>query len=208
MLKLEEVCTKCKTPYKKNAKFCSGCGTKVSDNANVIQPNKLLYLQGGLIRRFFAEFIDRLITIPFLVYLFPKWILVIVIYYLFCDSTPTNRSVGKWICRIRVVSLDVMEPCGWLKAVLRRLPSTMCQVSYFFFGFFYITLAYELLSIVFMLLNSQNKCWEDYLIRTQVIKEKDYKQAYQHCVSCKGQVYKKANYCPLCGVQQNSNTRS
>lgn len=200
MIIRQQLCSKCQTPYKESTPFCLNCGIALFTKA---QTPSLPQFKPTLIRRFIAELVDRLIPLPFLAYIFPKWILVVITYHLFCDSTPSGRSLGKWVCRLRVVSVDMIAPCSWVKAAIRRLPTTLCQVSYCSLSLYYLALVYELLSISFILLNPKNRSLEDFLVRTQVIKEREYKRAYRRCSACKQLALAQANYCPLCGVQQS-----
>ena len=49
----------------------------------------------------------------------------VVAYHLICEGTPSGRGVGKWICRLRVVSISSEAPCGISRAILRRLPTAI-----------------------------------------------------------------------------------
>ena len=202
MLALKEVCTKCKKVCKKNENFCLYCGTPFSISTKTTLNTNGLQFRSSLLRRFVADLIDRLIPLPFLTYLFPEWIIVVIVYHLFCDSTKSNRSIGKYLCRLRIVSIDVIEPCGFLKATTHRFFLTLCQVSYCTLQFYLIALTYEFLSVIFLVLNPQNRSWEDCLLGTQIIRERDFRRAYRKCFSCKQQTHIQAKFCPLCGIQQ------
>ncbi|MGH9768681.1 MAG: RDD family protein, partial [Blastocatellia bacterium] len=84
----------------------------------------------ALWRRGLAELIDRMFPMPFLAFFFPKWIVVVFLYHLLRDSSPTRRSAGKVIFRLRVVSADDGRKCAWHQAVLRRMGSAAAQSAW------------------------------------------------------------------------------
>lgn len=129
-------------------------------------------------RRILASIIDRLIPMPFLAFFFPKWILVVVLYHLLCDSTPERRGLGKWICRLRVVSNTPTSHCSWWQAALRRIFITLTQTAWCFWEFIPFILAYELASLACVLLNPNGRRIEDYLANTRVITEKTFRKFY------------------------------
>ena len=103
-----EDCRACGAAIRRGAGFCALCGTAQTG----VMPSLILRSRPGMLRRALAEIIDRLVPLPFLAYVFPLWVLVVVAYNLICDGSPSGQSVGKWVCRLCVVSTASGEPCG------------------------------------------------------------------------------------------------
>ena len=130
-------------------------------------------------RRVLASIIDRLVPMPFLAFFFPKWILVVVLYHLFCDSTPERKSLGKWVCRLRVVSCTSTSQCSWWQPALRRIFIALTQAAWCFWESIPFVFAYEIASLAYVLLNPDGRRIEDYLTNTKVITEKTFRQFYK-----------------------------
>jgi uncharacterized RDD family membrane protein YckC len=130
-------------------------------------------------RRILASIIDRLVPMPFLVFLFPKWVLVVLLYHLFCDSTPERKSLGKWVCRLRVVSSTSTSQCSWWQPALRRIFIALTQAAWCFWESIPFVFAYEITSLAYVLLNPDGRRIEDYLTNTRVITEKTFRQFYK-----------------------------
>jgi uncharacterized RDD family membrane protein YckC len=124
-------------------------------------------------RRVLAGAIDRALPLPFLAFIFPKWALVVVAYHLLCDSTPERRSVGKWVCRLRVISAG--GAARW-QTVLRRLGTAATQAAWCQWQFIPVVLVYECAAFAFVWLDAQGRRPEDWLAGTQVITEKAFRQ--------------------------------
>lgn len=114
-------CRACGAAVRRGARFCASCGFAQAG----VTPSLILRSRPGMLRRALAEIIDRLMPLPFLAYFFPLWVLVVVAYHLICDGSPSGQSVGKWVCRLCVVSTATGEPCGsgarYCAACRRRL---------------------------------------------------------------------------------------
>jgi hypothetical protein len=104
----------CGAQLPNGASFCPACGTA----AHNVQSSAVTSRQSTVARRFLAEVIDRLVPLPFIAYVFPPWVLVVIAYHLICDGAPSGRSPGKWIFRLRVVSVSSKQPCGICRAAL------------------------------------------------------------------------------------------
>lgn len=178
------------------ASFCPACGAP----AHNIQSSAVTSRQSTVSRRLLAEVIDRLAPLPFIAYLFPPWLLVVIAYHLICDGAPSGRSLGKWIFRLRVVSVSSKQPCGICRAALRRLPTAIGQAAYCTWVLVPFVLAYELLSLAFVWHNPTGRRIEDYLAGTQVISEGQYQTLRPVCAGC-GERVPATKYCPHCGMR-------
>ena len=164
-----------------------------------VTPCPYLRSRPGILRRALAEIIDRLMPLPFLAYLFPLWIWVVVAYHLICDGSPSGQSVGKWVCRLCVVSTASGEPCGVWRAMLRRLPTALGQAAYCAWMMIPVVIAYELVSLAFVWLNPTGRRIEDYLAGTQVITRNAYGKLHHCCAMCGERIFVGARYCSQCG---------
>lgn len=198
-LRADARCALCGIPRAKEASFCTTCGVAFA-RVNRGQPSILARARPGIVRRVMASIIDRMVPLPFLAYLFPAWILVVLAYSLFCDGAPTGRSLGKRLCRLRVISLASPEPCGIRRSLIRRLGPALCQLAYCSLELISLALVYELVSLVFVMLNPSGRRMEDYIAGTQVITERVYKRTHRKCVTCHRKVPVDAHYCPDCGT--------
>ncbi|MEK6320467.1 MAG: RDD family protein [Acidobacteriota bacterium] len=180
------------------ARFCPRCGAA----AHIIRPTAVATESRALTRRILAEVVDRLAPLPFIAYLFPPWVLVVVAYHLICDGAPSGRSPGKWIFRLRVVSISSNEPCGVGRSILRRLPTALGQAAYCSWVFVPLVIAYELVSLAFVWLNPTGRRFEDYFARTQVISEGQYQKLRPLCGECGLRIAVAAQYCPHCGMRR------
>jgi len=142
----------------------AGCATKVA-------PNRLL------VRRGLAEVIDRALPLPFVALLFPRWAVVVFLYHFFCDGSPGRRSVGKWLWRVRVVDAETGSPCQLWQAIARRLGAAASQTAWFLWRWMPFVLAYELLSVVCVLLDPAGRRPEDFIAGTRVVTERQFRQA-------------------------------
>lgn len=131
-------------------------------------------------RRMLAAFIDRLTPQPWLAFFFPGWTLVVLAYHLLCDSSPARRSVGKWLCRLRVVDAQSVTrgaQCadGW-QAVLRRTGAALAQAAWCMPDLMLYALAYDLIALAFVLLSQQAQRPEDFAAGTRVVTEAAYRK--------------------------------
>src|SRR5436309_8745629 len=117
----------------------------------------------ALWRRATAEIIDRLVPLPLLALIFPRWTLVVLAYHLLCDCTPTRRGFGKWCCRLRVVQASSRRDCDWWRAALRRVGSALSQTAWCLWTDIPVVLLYELGSLAWVLLSPEGRRPEDYL---------------------------------------------
>lgn len=196
-------CNNCGIPYGKDSCFCSSCGhpNPLLNNHSKIKTDFSLHSKKRFSRRFLAELIDRLIPLPFLVFILPQWIIVVLLYHVFCDSIHSGQSIGKRLLRLKVISVDNAQPCSYLQSFGRRFLSALCQLSYCSFSFCSIAITYELISISFILLNSSGRSLEDFLVRTQVLSLNDFNKLHIKCSSCSKKVLAFASFCDGCGNQ-------
>jgi uncharacterized RDD family membrane protein YckC len=132
--------------------------------------------RAGLFRLVLAELIDRVLPLPFLAFFFPGWTLFVLAYHLLYDCGPNSRSVGKWVCRLRVVQINRVETCNWWRAPLQRFGIAASQAAWSLWLGIPFVLAYELGSLAFVLLSPTGQRAEEYLAGTLVVTEKAYKQ--------------------------------
>jgi uncharacterized RDD family membrane protein YckC len=129
---------------------------------------------------------------------------VVVAYHLICDGSPLGRSPGKWIFRLRVVSISSNEPCGVWRSILRRLPIALGQAAYCTWVLVPFVIAYDLVSLAFVWLNPTGRRFEDYFAGTQVITEGLYQTLRPVCSECGLRITVAAQYCPHCGTVRSS----
>jgi uncharacterized RDD family membrane protein YckC len=195
-------CRSCGAAVRRGIGFCAVCGSAQAGAT----PRLILRPRPGILRRALAEIIDRLVPLPFLVYLFPLWIWVIVAYHMLCDGSPSGQSVGKWVCRLCVISTASGEPCGVWRAMLRRLLTTLGQAAYCAWVMIPVVVAYELVSLAFVWLNPTGRRIEDYLAGTQVITRNAYGKLHHCCAPCGERLFVGAKYCPQCGQPSEINS--
>jgi len=188
-------CCACGAAIRRGAGFCALCGAAQAG----APPSLILRSRPVMARRALGEIIDRLVPLPFLAYVFPLWVLVVVAYHLICDGSPSGQSAGKWVCRLCVVSTSTGEPCGVWRAILRRLPTALGQAAYCAWMMIPVALAYELVSVAFVWLNPTGRRIEDYLAGTQVITRNAYGRLHRHCALCGERMPTGARYCSQCG---------
>lgn len=188
-------CRVCGAAVRRGEGFCSACG---SAQAGAL-PALILRSRPSMLRRALAEIIDRLVPLPFIAYLFPMWVLVVVAYHLICDGSPSGQSVGKWVCRLRVVSTASGEPCGVWRSMLRRLPTALGQAAYCAWVMIPLVIACELAMLAFVWLNPSGRRVEDYLAGTQVITGSTYGRLHRCCAMCDERMPTAAKYCSQCG---------
>ncbi len=128
-------------------------------------------------RRLLAAVIDRLTPQPWLAYFFPTWTLIVLVYHLLCDASPARRSVGKLICRLRVVDARNATGGDWWQALLRRAGAALAQVAWCVPDLMLYALAYDLIALAFVLLSPQAQRPEDFAAGTRVVTEAVYRKA-------------------------------
>ncbi|MGA9772013.1 MAG: RDD family protein [Blastocatellia bacterium] len=195
-------CLSCGAAVRRGMGFCSVCGSEQA----CVRPRLVLRSRPGILRRVLAEIIDRLVPLPFLTYLFPLWIWVVVAYHLLCDGSPSGQSVGKWVCRLCVISTASGEPCGIWRAMLRRLPTALGQAAYCAWMMIPLVIAFELVSLAFVWLNPTGRRLEDYFTGTQVITRNAYGKLHRCCALCGERLFVGAKYCPQCGQPSKINS--
>jgi len=126
-------------------------------------------------RRGLAELIDRMFPMPFLAFFFPKWVVVVFLYHLLCDSSPARRSVGKALFRLRVVSADDGRKCAWHQAVLRRVGSAASQSAWCMWEALPFVMLYELISLAFVSITPAGRRPEDFIAGTRVVTERVFR---------------------------------
>ncbi len=197
-------CSQCNAPRSRDAGFCFSCGAAFKTTSRDVAPAKQSRAKAGLIRRAPAELIDRLLPLPFLAYFFSEWTLVVLAVGLLSGCTRSGRSAGKAICRLRVISIASLEPCGMLVGMARRLGVVLCLAAYLWSGFlsewWLAALGYDLFAFVFAWLNPSGRRLEDYLLGTQVVTEGVYRKMQLVCPRCETRMPARARYCRHCGV--------
>lgn len=187
-----------------SARFCQRCGAAAQIPGGLAVATE----SRALARRVLAEIIDRLLPLPFIAYLFPPWMFVVVAYHLICDGSPLGRSPGKWIFRLRVVSSSSHAPCGVWRSILRRLTTALGQAAYCSWALVPVIVVYELASFAFVWLNPAARRIEDYFAGTQVITEGQYQRLRPACDECGLRMLITGKYCPHCGTVRSSAFRS
>ena len=123
-----------------------------------------------------AEVIDRSIPLPFITFLFPPWLVVVIAWHLLCDCSPNRRSLGKWVCRLRVIQPGSVASCPFWRAALQRLGITLIQVAWCLWWGIPGVLLYELASLACVLLSPTGRRPDEYLAGTQIVTEKIYRR--------------------------------
>lgn len=137
----------------------------------------------GLWRRVLASLVDRIVPLPFLVWVFPQWVVVVALYNCLAEVAAERRSLGKTLCRLRVVSNRAGrtgEKCAWWQAVLRRLGLAASQTAWclvwLHVEWLPCVLAYELLSLVCVATDPLGRRLEDFIAGTRVVTERAYRR--------------------------------
>jgi uncharacterized RDD family membrane protein YckC len=151
-----------------------------------------------LLRRVTAQLIDRLLPLPFLVLIYPRWFWVVGVYHLLCEMG-SGRSPGKVICRMRVVDARSFKRCGPVRGLLRRVGVALGQVAYCRWEWVLYAVAYDLISFLFVWRDREGRRIEDKLLGTRVIGEGQYKKLTRRCSGCDATVSARSRYCPYCG---------
>jgi uncharacterized RDD family membrane protein YckC len=192
-------CQNCDAPRGRDAGFCFSCGT-----AFRLAKRRAFPAKAGIVRRALSELIDRLLPLPFLAYFFPEWSLVVLAVSLLSACTRSGRTAGKVVCRLRVISVASLEPCGMITAVARRLSVLMCLAAYLWSGFlsewWLAALGYDLFSLLFICFNPSGRRLEDYLLGAQVVTEGAYRKMRRTCPRCETEMPARARYCRHCGA--------
>ncbi|MGH9843630.1 MAG: RDD family protein [Blastocatellia bacterium] len=127
-------------------------------------------------RRGLAELLDRLMPLPFLAFFFNEWVVVVFLYHLLCCCSQGRRSVGMWVCRLRVISVDTGRKCAGWQAAFRRAGSAVSQAAWCLWQGLPFVLAYELISLASVLIHPRGRRPEDWLAGTQVVTERGYRR--------------------------------
>jgi uncharacterized RDD family membrane protein YckC len=188
-------CHDCGATVLRGAGFCASCGSARAGAA----PSLIVRSRPGMLRRALAEIIDRVVPLPFLAYAFPAWVWVVVAYHLICDGTPSGQGVGKWVCRLCVVSTARGEACGVWRGLLRGLPTALGQAAYCAWIMIPVVIAYEMASLGFVWMNAGGRRIEDYFAGTQVVTRATYGRLRRCCGLCGERMGVKARYCSQCG---------
>ncbi|MEP7341777.1 MAG: RDD family protein [Acidobacteriota bacterium] len=134
----------------------------------------------GLWRRTLASLVDRMLPLPFLVWLFPKWFVVVALYHCLAEVTAERRGFGKALCRLRVVCARTGEKCAGWQAVLRRIGMAASQTAWCLVWlhaeWLPCVLAYELLSLVCVATDPLGRRLEDFVAGTRVVTERAYRR--------------------------------
>lgn len=133
----------------------------------------------ALWRRGLAELLDRMLPLPWLAFIFPKWMVVVLLYHLLCDAGPERRSVGKWVCRLRVVAAETGTKPALLQAIARRAGSAASQAAWCVWQWLWVALSYEIAALVCVLLSPAGQRLEDWAVGTRVVTERAYRRMNQ-----------------------------
>lgn len=131
----------------------------------------------ALWRRSLAELIDRTVPLPLLALVFPKWTVVVFLYHLLCDAAPERRGVGKWVCRLRIVSVESGGKATLWQTVARRLGSALSQTAWCSWQWLPWAMAYEIAALICVLLSPAGQRPEDWVTGTRVVTERVFRQA-------------------------------
>jgi uncharacterized RDD family membrane protein YckC len=123
-----------------------------------------------------AEVIDRLLPLPLVAWFFPPWAVLVFVYHLLCDAGPERRSVGKWVCRLRVVDGDSGNKAALGQAAGRRLGSALAQTAWCFWAWLPWACGFELAALICVLLSPAGQRPEDWLAGTRVVTERAFRQ--------------------------------
>ena len=159
-------CLKCQATLYPGQRYCGECRCDVLKRDAV-------YVKAGVMRRTIAEIIDRLAPLPFIVYFFPLWLIVIVLYGLLRESVFNSRSIGKKIMGLRVITLSEHSPCAWWQGLLRNILRTCAQLSYALVIFVPFALLYDFISFIAILIKKGRRL-DDYMAGTMVINEEHH----------------------------------
>ncbi len=133
----------------------------------------------ALWRRGLAELIDRMLPLPFLAFFFPKWVVIVFLYHLLCDAGTERRSVGKWVCRLRVVVVETRAKPALLQAIARRVGSAASQAAWCVWPWMWMAFIYEIAALVCVLLSPAGQRLEDWAVGTRVVTERAYRRMNQ-----------------------------
>ena len=126
-----------------------------------------------------AELIDRCLPLPFIAFLFPQWIVVVVVWHLLADCSPQRRSFGKWLCRLRVIQPESIQTCPFWRAALQRFGIALTQAAWCLWWGIPLVLLYELVTLACVLLSPTGRRPDEYLAGTQTVTEKIYRLRIQ-----------------------------
>lgn len=131
-----------------------------------------------LVRRVLADVVDRLIPLPFILagYFWPEWIWVVFAWHWLRDAGPQRRSLGKLICRLRVVDPVSPKRCAWWQAVARRTGMALAQAVYCLPGWMLWAFVYDLVALASVLLSPRGQRPEDLAAGTMVVTEANYRK--------------------------------
>lgn len=162
------------------AKYALGSGTDlrlVSDEFPMTPGPVIRFPRASLARRLLAAAIDRVVPLPLIAWFVPGWLVVVVGYHLLCDSSPNRRSLGKWICRLRVVALTEGGDCERWQTIVRRIGVAAGQVAYCWsYELMLIAFACDLIGLAAIVLSAEGRRGEDLIAGTQVVNESTFQR--------------------------------
>ncbi len=158
---------------------------KVLEDGLVVEPPQSLTAEGALqqsrdesgaepwrkapaVRRIMADVIDRLLPCPWLGYLFPPWLAVVVAYELLSDGLPGGRSVGKRLMGLRAVIVTTGKPCNVARSLLRNAGWTATRLCFASLWLAPLALTYSLIEVLLVLFSPSGQRLGDWLAGTQV----------------------------------------
>jgi uncharacterized RDD family membrane protein YckC len=188
-------------------------------------------------RRLCAEIIDRLapfaiapiIAIPMTLIgsngFFWTWNSVAFLWHLLRDCSANRRSLGKWLLRLRVVSVNGRRQCAWQRVIARRLLSAMSQSAYsiaivasvmdwlkleqtpwpwplfteFAIPLLLLAFGYDFASLASILITDGGRRVEDFMVDTCVVCGAAYTRNRKKCGACGELALKSETYCWRCG---------
>ena len=159
-------------PFAGTAESGASAGTRVVQPHLAPVSNRVQ--RPAFARRLLAELLDRLIPLPFILagYFWPEWLAVVFAWHLLRDAGPRRRSLGKWVCRLRVARWNGAS-CAWWQASLRRVGSAVSQTAYCLPGWWVWAFVYDLGTVACVLLSPRGQRLEDWLAGTWVCGGKD-----------------------------------
>jgi uncharacterized RDD family membrane protein YckC len=195
-------CPVCDRRLAKETKFCTGCGTELSATlaaTSAVKPQPEASVgKPILMQRVAAQLIDRLLPLPFLALVYPRWFWVVGVFHLICEMW-SGRSPGKMMCRMRVVDAASLKKCGPARGLLRRVGVALGQAAYCRWELVPFAVAYDLVSFLVVWRNRQGRRIEDLLFGTRVIGEGRYRKLKRQCAGCGSAVPARSRFCPNCG---------
>jgi uncharacterized RDD family membrane protein YckC len=167
-------CQRCGGELAQDHQFCPICGHTLHEQNVPLQTVARSLPKASTMRRVVASLIDRCLPCPFLVLVYPPWVLVVVAYHLFVEGLWQGRSPGKRLLGLRTISLEHIEPCTLLRAMLRNMLTTARQLAYLSLVFFPLALLVDVVELLVVLGRRDGRRLGDFLAGTIVVREQTF----------------------------------